>query len=323
MYPPPSFETLEIQQMRKYVTMHAKLSNRTPTPFISATIDLVRALHIAFFTFRECTEVAILLICPSNLEPGSYIPCNELRVKCGLEAEHIYNTEVLVWGHIPSASILYRWDREQVYCSGLFDVFPCFTKLEATIRLEELRYKLKNDCSLFSIRKIASALVYLGMSPSELQTKQVFLFFLGRAVGYAVEKDLGRTEAHLRTSCAQQITEFEDAIFRLSSIVGRQSLLSYYQERYAKDVRQFCPHILGSTKYQRRWRKSWSMRVSDHFCPTFKSWWLRREKSYLNELKLEAMADHKAHGLMAYLVKYGICRRRHRRVSPRLFSAGP
>lgn len=102
LYPPPSFQVLTIQQMRGYVNMHAALSNRVPTPFISATTDLVRALHIAFCTYRKCTNVTILLICPWRLEPGSYMACNDLRVMCGLKPKSIYNTEVMIWGQVPS-----------------------------------------------------------------------------------------------------------------------------------------------------------------------------------------------------------------------------
>jgi hypothetical protein len=180
LHPPPSFQTLTIQQMRGYVNMHAALSNRVPTPFISATIDLIRALHITFCTYRECTKVTILLICPWRLEPGSYMACNDLRARCGLEPKSIYNTEVMIWGQVPSKAILYRWDREQICRSGLSDVFPCIADLKASMRLQDLRTKLEDDYPQFSAKKIASTLVYLGMSPSELHIKQIFLFYLAR-----------------------------------------------------------------------------------------------------------------------------------------------
>jgi hypothetical protein len=305
-HPPPSFQTLTIQQMRQYVNMHAVLSNRVPTPFISATIDLVRALHITFCTYRESTKVAILLICPWRLEPGSYMACNDLRVGCGLEPKSIYNTEVMIWGHVPSKAILYRWDREQIRRSGLSDVFPCIANLEATMRLQDLRTKLADDYPKFSAKKIASTLVYLGMSPSELHIRQIFLFLLGQAVGYAVQKNLDKTDAHLRTSCAPHIDEFEDAIFQLATKRGRESILSYFKEVYAKDVRQLCPQtdpfgILTNHKYQRRWRKSWSMRINDHFCPNFRSWWIRREESDLSELEMQEIIDQDTHGLREWL----------------------
>jgi hypothetical protein len=144
------------------------------------------------------------------------------------------------------------------------------------------------------------------MSPSELPIKQIFLFLLGQAVGYAVQKNLDKTDAHLRTSCALHIHEFEDAIFQLATLRGRASILSYFKEEYAKDVRRLCPQtdpfgILTNHKYQRRWRKSWSMRINDNFCPNFRSWWIRREESDLSELEMQEIIDQDAHGLREWL----------------------
>ncbi|EOA85570.1 uncharacterized protein SETTUDRAFT_40212 [Exserohilum turcica Et28A] len=307
LHPPPSFQTLTVQQVRGYVNMHAVLSNRVPTPFISATIDLVRALHITFCTYKERTKVTILLICPWRLEPGSFMACNDLRAGCGLEPKSIYDTEVMIWGQVPSRAILYRWDREHVCRSGLLDVFPCIADLKVTTRLQDLRTKLKDDYPQFSAKKIASALLCLGMSPSELHIKQVFLFLLGQAVGYAVQKNLDKTDAHLRTLFPLHIDEFEDAIFHLATLRGRQSILSYFKKVYAKDVRQLCPQtdpfgILTDRKYQRRWRKSWSMRINDRFCPNFRSWWIRREETDLSELEMQEILDQDAHGLREWLI---------------------
>jgi len=213
MYLPPPLRALDIEQIRRYVTAHAVLSNRVSIPFISTTIDFARALYIAFYTYKECTKVAILLICPWKLKPGSHIACKDLRARCGLEFKLIYNTEVLIWARVPSAAIVYQWDREQICRSGLFDVFLCLAELITTMRLKDLREKLETDYPHFSSRKIAHALVYLGMSPSEFRTKQVFLFFLGLAVRHTVEKSLSKIEAYLLTGRGVQIADFEDAIF--------------------------------------------------------------------------------------------------------------
>lgn len=311
LHPPPSFQTLTMQQMRGYVNMHAALSSHVPTPFISTTIDLVRALHITFCTYRECRRVTILLICPWRLEPGSYMACNDPRARCALEPKSIYNTEVMIWSQVPSKAILYRWDREQICRSGLFDAFPCIADLKATMRLQDLRRKLQDDYPQFSAQKIASTLVYLGMSPSELHIKQIFLFLLGQAVGYAIQKNLDKTDAHLRTSCALHIDEFEDAIFQLATLRGKQTILSYFKDVYAKDVRQLCPQsdpfgILTNRKYQRRWRKSCSMIINDSFCPNFRSWWIRREESDLSELEMQEILDQDAHGMREWLISCSI-----------------
>jgi hypothetical protein len=233
--------------------------------------------------------------------------CNDLRAGCGLGRKPIYNTEVMIWGHVPSKAILYRWDREEICRSGLFNVFPCIADLKARMRLQDLRMKLEDDYPQFSAEKIASALVYLGMSPSTLHIKQVFLFLLGQATGYAVQKNLNNTDAHLRTSCALHIDKFEDAIYQLATLRGRQSIVLYFKETYAQHVRQLCPQtnpssILTNRKHQRSWRKSWSKRINDRYCPSFQSWWIRREELDLSELEMQWMLDQDAHGLRGWLI---------------------
>jgi hypothetical protein len=228
LYPPPTFETLKILELRTYIERHAILSNYNPTPFLSLTTDLLRALHIALYTYRDKADVAILLICPWMLTAGSYITSNNLRSKCRLGPKAIYNTEILVWGEVPAKSVICRWPRSEIYCSGLLDVFPSLGKLKPGMRLDDLRCRLRGDFPSFSSTKIASALVYLGMEPSHFQIKQVSNFLLGQAVGYSVEKVLGDVEAQLEAALSPVIEEFEQASHELTVSAGKKRLVSFY-----------------------------------------------------------------------------------------------
>jgi hypothetical protein len=149
------------------------------------------------------------------LTAGSYITCNDLRSKCRLGWKAIYNTEILVWGEVPAQSIICRWPRSEIYRSGLLDVFPSLGKLERGLPLDGLRRRLSGDFSSISSTKVASALVYLGMEPSHFQIKQVFIFLLGQASGYSVEKVLGNVEAQLEATLSPVIG-FEQASHELT-----------------------------------------------------------------------------------------------------------
>ncbi|TVY13539.1 hypothetical protein LARI1_G009266, partial [Lachnellula arida] len=158
LYLPPTFETLNIFDLRTHIERHAILSNRNPTPFLSLTNDLVRALHIAFCAYRYEADVVIILICPWMLTAGSYITCNDLRSKCRLGRKAIYNTEILVWGKVPAQSIICKRPRSELYRSGLLDVFPSLGKLERGLPLDGLRRRLRSDFPSISSTKVASAL---------------------------------------------------------------------------------------------------------------------------------------------------------------------
>ena len=164
-----------------------------------------------------------------RLTPGSYIPLNDLRTMCGLPTKHIYNTETLVWGEIPSSSITCQCQQERIVSSGLLDIFPALTNLSPEARLQDLRDNLACILPPFFAQKVAQALVKLGMEASRFQIMQVFLFLLGQAAGYSVGKELGNVEAQLKSCFPEVVDEFERAAYELSVASGKSQRLSYYQ----------------------------------------------------------------------------------------------
>lgn len=187
LFPPQVLETLSIPQLCESIDRHSDLDNRKPTPFISLTSDLIRALHLVFYTYRQ-SDARILLICAWKLKPGSYIPLNDLRKTCGLPSKNIYNTETLVWGKIPATSIICQWHRVDIVRSGLLGVFPALTNLQPAAKLCDLRHGLFRNIPPFFARNVARALVDLRMEPSRFQIKQVFFVLLSRAAGFPVEQ---------------------------------------------------------------------------------------------------------------------------------------
>jgi hypothetical protein len=144
------------------------------------------------------------------------------------------------------------------------------------------------------------------MEPSHFQIKQVFIFLLGQAVGYSVEKILGNVEVQLETTLSPVIEEFEQASHELTVSVGKKKLLSYYKNDYATDIRKICPHrdlygLEADAIYKWRWKKLWSARIDDLFCPSFKSWWVRREERDLSEWEIQQIIDIDRYGLRNWL----------------------
>jgi len=287
-FPPPALETLGTSQLTLHIGRHQNLSNRNPTPFISLTPDLIRALHLVFYTYKDETNVKISLVCPWKLTPGSYIPLNDLRNMCGLPTKHKFNTETLVWGEIPASSIICQWQRAQIVSSGLLGIFPALSNLVPETRLSDLRANLRCVIPPFFARKVAQALVNLGMEASRFQIKQVFLFLLGQAGGYSVEKELDNVEAQLESRFPEVVDEFERAVHELSVAIGKGQKLSYYQRSYTAAMQEICPPrdpfgLLSSVKYRRRWRKLRSVDLDNFFCPSFELWWTRREEADLSD----------------------------------------
>ncbi|RFU79247.1 hypothetical protein TARUN_2959 [Trichoderma arundinaceum] len=276
LYPPPELEDLHPKEMRLHLENHAEITGKTPTPFISVTFDLIRAFHMAYAMYGVMEDVTILLIDPWLLPEGNYHNARTIRSKSGLKDEPKYNTEILVWGEIPKESILYRWSQSDIFYSGLFNVFPSLgTQMWKWASIDDRRADLRSDYSRFDAAKtatfaadIAKALVSLGMDPSRLQMKQIFVFLLGEAAGFDAEKEMGGVEAKLE---AQAVKEFDDAAYKLC-ISASCSHAARLQHVIATN-----PYLRNSQE-GRRFAKIWADLIQGRLYPTIESWRLRREE---------------------------------------------
>jgi hypothetical protein len=138
---------------------------------------------------------------------------------------------------------------------------------------------LYSDFPSFSSTKVTSALVYLAIEPSHFQIKEVFIFLLGQDIGYSVKKVLSNVKAQLEATLSPVIEEFEQACHEITVFTGKKRLLFYYKNDYVTDIRKICPlsdpyGLQADTTYKRRWKKLWSARTDDLFCPSFESWWI-------------------------------------------------
>ncbi|OTA99024.1 hypothetical protein M426DRAFT_96114 [Hypoxylon sp. CI-4A] len=192
-------DQIEYWELREHVWNHAGLSNMEPTPFISVTNDLMRALSQALRTSHDDPNVYIICICPWLLIPGSYIPCSQLRERLDLQEPEKYATEYLVWQEIPEQSIVCRLRVSDLLSSKLLDVFPSLGTSQKDLGVEELRLLLMNDFQHLndeSPRIAAEAFVLLGMNPSSSQARQTFTFLVDQANGTKVWKEYVRIDGY-------------------------------------------------------------------------------------------------------------------------------
>ncbi|KJZ70527.1 hypothetical protein HIM_10071 [Hirsutella minnesotensis 3608] len=284
MFPPPSLAELSISSLVTHTTRHARLSNTLGTRWISTTTDLIRALHIAFFMYREKENITVYVINPRNLPSGNCLPCNEVRIKCGIGAKNIYKTETLVWGEIPESCIIHKWTRADIIQSGLLDVIP-LQALGPESRLVSLRDVIRRD-NVASyptrkvakvLRKVAKVLLCLKMDPSSWPIKQLFEFLLGQAAGYEVQKEFDSASARLQADHPRLLEEFDRCLYTAAIHLGKGKVSDYFNMEYALDVEKYCNtrNIASQpapSAEKRKWRKDWSRIVLSKLQPTFHGW---------------------------------------------------
>ena len=60
-------------------------------------------------------------------------------------------------------------------------------------------------------------------------------------------------------------------------------------------------NLQAAATYKRRWKKLWSARIDDLFCPSFESWWVHREERDPSEWEMQLMIDLDRYGLRNWL----------------------
>ena len=68
-----------------------------------------------------------------------------LRQHCGLGKDVKYETEVLVWSHVPSEAIFARWTCKNLDESGIFEALPSLDKCSCYRGVQDLRSSLEAD----------------------------------------------------------------------------------------------------------------------------------------------------------------------------------
>jgi len=110
--------------LRRWVCHQATLSNRSPTPFISISSDLLRAFNWAsHLRLKGEDDVCIVVIDAWILGSANTVDCNSLRALVDCSKEYLFETEVLVYRRIPSNAIIARWSWDQIVAS-LGPIYP-------------------------------------------------------------------------------------------------------------------------------------------------------------------------------------------------------
>lgn len=156
-----------------------------PTPFISVTPDPLRAFNRALhLDARGEEEICIVVIDAWILDSANVIACNRLRSLVGEEENHLFDTEVLVWQHIPGRAIIARWSWEKIRAS-LGGIFPPLVDRSSIPEsgkrpLWALRNSLQAITPGLTMSDLARVLVEdLGLFHESMTTKQVALMMIG------------------------------------------------------------------------------------------------------------------------------------------------
>ena len=102
--PPPQY--VQETRMRQWVERHATLENRTmPTPFLSVTTELLRALNFAeHFRMRGYNDIRIVLIDGWSLSRNASTAVNPLQRRLGLNKAGTSTCERYIWARILNTS---------------------------------------------------------------------------------------------------------------------------------------------------------------------------------------------------------------------------
>lgn len=299
----PAPQKISRQRMPQYLHHQADRFSRKPTPFISTTIGLLRAFNLAESRVCEGKQgVTILLIDPWKVGGGHYTEAIALHTTLWLIRDVKYETEVLVWGRVPSEAILARWTWKSLDESGIFKALPSLDKVSRCRGVQDLRSKLQADRGQVSVSKVLRALHRLNMNPSSFHTKQVFEFLLGQASGYRVPRHLLEIEGILLVECPSEMEEYERCAHELATILGGKALISLYQEEQnsqeSKSYGEF-----WAWKTPREWRKLRAAFRLRYFCPDFKHWWARREESDPSELEAYELGELDTYGIKGWMLQ--------------------
>ncbi|KAJ6789246.1 hypothetical protein PWT90_10395 [Aphanocladium album] len=295
LYPPPNLQSLSADEMlsevRTNVERHANWSNRDATPFTSLTPDLLRALHIAFCSYHDKSDVRILIVDPRRLKKGSSLSCNWIRAKCGLKEESIYDTEVLVWGEIPSSSIIHQWQREALVKSGLFRGYPSIHRLPQNTRLAELRLHVSQHSNEFKVKTIIKALRELGMDISSMYAKQVFMFLLGRVEGIEVQKHLREAEDQLICTRSQDIEIFDAAAYAEHIARGGEGFVAFLKQWSEVGCYGYSCKMGAECLHGAKCMVNYFTLRAEEFCPSHETWLQVRQSNYLRDALLNGAEE--------------------------------
>jgi len=245
--------------------------------------------------------VSILVIDSWRLIEGSFVKCNDLREACGLDYDPKYETEVLIWEQIPSAAVIAEWTWASLERSGIFHCLPFLHKVGRYSSVDSIRGRCFSPFDDFPTQKLATSLTILGMSPSCLTTRQIYMFLLGSKIGYRVTREFDSIDKLLSTRCAGSLEEFDRAAHEIALRKGRRAFNQLYRDgTWSNRVYPWMyPHI----KTDRLWRKALADSRCRLVCPNSESWWSQRAEADCQLWEAYALIDHDPYGLKNWMMR--------------------
>lgn len=150
--------------------------------------------------------------------------------------------EVMIWEEIPKESIICRLSRDKIGSSGLFNSYPAINQISEHESTQKVRQYIWDKRARFSATGVAKALFKLRLHPDDFHTKQIFMFLLGVARQYHVQKQFPTIEVDLEKNAKPACDEFDRAAYKESIGLARSEFITFldnHSENWYRDLR--CP----------------------------------------------------------------------------------
>jgi hypothetical protein len=229
-----------------------------------------------------------------DLDPGSFMACNELREKVGLPQDNLFKSEVMVWAEIPAKAIVCEWPWDYLSSCSFFALFPAFKSGHACT-LKELKEAISEeawqrlDKSLEIERLVEILIVRLKMPPSSAITQQISLTMLGWLNGSYYAEWHPTRQKNLGKLAPTGIQTLDKELYKRALILGLALKAELRETSYFRGMSRW----LGTEKAE-----EW---LDRYYSPTFERWWTSREEDDATDWEASIGVDHSDYGFLKYL----------------------
>jgi len=217
-----------------------------PSPFISATSDLLRALnHGRKLRNSGHQDVCLVIIDLWEMPKGACGKCNTIRRKLKLDEHNVYKTEILIWQEIPPNAILSIASFEEL-STGTFGqcfstVFETFTVVPE-LKLQDLRTEIARTAT--SVDLSPQALCHLLTKELCLEPHWLLTWQMGQDLLESYMKS--ESDALENLDISLYYVECQRRIQKAACFVGKAILYQYNPKSAARLASTFTLPDLSS-----------------------------------------------------------------------------
>ena len=211
----------------------------------------------------------------------------------GLSRKNLFNTEVIVWGEIPAASLVCDWSWELLEGSGLFELFPELLRdgePGESRKLKVLRNSLVSPAKTFYFCSDLGHVLTTGldMPPSAFFTYQIGLIMVGWAKGYSKPELYYMLQRTLERECSGGLSKLQQELYEKDMENGS----------WEKEEIMELHNRSQDTSFFRQSLVEWMEQSCE---PTISGWLEKREESYSRDRETYLASGSKEYGFLDFL----------------------